>query len=552
MRIGVEHDRRPLLISAVFVLLLTSGLGTWPHAIAALCPSILIASSNEKSALMAQLARDYSSSHGNTWSGCGPAVVVENVASGDAEHQLEAGWPGAGRPDVWTPAAATWVLLLQNKRPDLVPSGQNPSIAASPLVVAMPDPMAQVLGWPKYHPTWHDLLLLAQDPRGWAQFGHAEWGLFRLGKTDPRTSTSGIHSLIAAYDAATGTINPSQADIAAPAAKTFMAVVEASVSHYASTAGSFLDNMAAADPVPYVSAVAVEEQEVFAYNEGAHSPQRPRLTPLVRLDAIYTAGGAPVADHPFVVLRGSWVNPIKARLANDFRGWLQEPAQQRRFTNAGFRNYQDNADVPLSIEPGITAEKTLRLTLPTPDVVTAISESWSALRKPARILMILDLANASELTSVHNSVNELRSNDQVAVWVVANGQVQQILDMTSLSAGRDSVLRAIDSAPIARGPGRLYSAVTSAYTSLRANSDAAHIDAVIIVAAHRDDGSGKTLAAVERAIRAERGSPAVRAYAVEFQGSDVDSLLGIEAASGGAALAWNDPAAAIRTSLGNF
>lgn len=171
MRTGIEHDRRPLFIAAVFVLLLTSGLGAWPHVLAALCPSILIASSNEKAALMTQFARDYSVTHGNTWSGCGPAVTVGNVASGDAEHQLEVGWPGACRPDVWTPAATTWVLLLENKRPDLVPSAQNPSIAASPLVVAMPDPMAKVLGWPNYHPTWRDLLLLAQDPRGWARFG---------------------------------------------------------------------------------------------------------------------------------------------------------------------------------------------------------------------------------------------------------------------------------------------------------------------------------------------------------------------------------------------
>jgi Ca-activated chloride channel family protein len=551
MRTGVEHDRRPLLISAVFVLLLTSGLGAWPHALAALCPSILVASSNEKFALMSQLARDYSSSHGNSWSGCGPAVVVENVASGDAEHQLEAGWLGPGRPDVWTPAATTWVRLLENKRRGLVPNGQPPSIAASPLVVAMPDPMAKALGWPKYHPTWHDLLLLAQDPRGWARFGHADWGLFRLGKTDPRTSTSGIHSLIAAYDAATGTINPSEPDITAPGTTTFMADVEASVSHYASTAGSFLDSMAAADPAPYVSAVAVEEQEVFTYNRGLHSPKRPTEPPRIQLDAIYPAV-TPVADHPFVVLRGSWVDKAKSNLANDFLGWLREPAEQSRFTNAGFRNYLDEAAAPLSTEPGITDYQPLPLPPPTARVVAAISDSWGALRKPVRILMILDLANASELTSVHRSLSELGDKDQVAVWAVAHGQVLRILDMTSLGGRRDTILHAIDSAPIARGPGPLYSAVTSAYTSLRAGSDPAHIDAVVIITAYRDDGSGDTLAAVERAIQDESGGPAVRAYAVAFQGSDVDSLLGIEAASGGAAVAWNDPAAAVRTSLGNF
>jgi Ca-activated chloride channel homolog len=552
MRTGLEHDRRPLLIAAVFVLLLTSGLGAWPHALAALCPSILIASSNEKAALMTQLAREYSLTHGSLWSGCGAAVTVENVASGDAEHQLEMGWPGGGRPDVWTPAAKTWVLLLQNKRADLVPSEGYPSIAASPLVVAMPDPMAKVLGWPDYHPTWRDILLFAQDPRGWARFGKPMWGPFRLGKTDPRTSTSGVHSLIAGYDAATGTYNPTLADIGATAIAAFMTDVEASVSHYASTAGSFLDNVAAADSLSYVSAVAVEEQEVFTYNEGGHSPERPREPPRIQLDAVYPAGGTFVADHPFVVLRGSWVDQAKSNIANDFFTWLREPTQQRRFTNAGFRNYNQDAVPPLSTEPGIPRDKPQELPLPTPDVVAAISQSWDRLRKPARILLVLDLADTSERTLVHNGINELLPKDQVAVWAVERGQLLRILDLTPLGGGRDTVLQAIDSVQIFGRPGPLYSAVMSAYTSLREESDAAHIDAVVIITAHRDDGSGVRLAALEREIRAQSAGPTVRIYTVALPGSDGDSLLGIEGASGGVASAWDGPTPAIRASLGNF
>jgi Ca-activated chloride channel homolog len=341
-----EHDRRPLLIASVFVLLLTSGLGAWPHALVALCPSILIASSNEKAALMTQLAADYSSTHGSSWSGCGPVVTVENVASGDAEHQLEAGWPGAGRPDVWTPAATTWVLLLQSARTDLIPPGEGfQFIASSPLVVAMPDPMAKAMKWPAYDPTWSELLQLAEDPRGWARFGHPEWGSFRLGMTDPRTSTSGIDSLIAAYDAATGKSEPTTEDIKGPKARAFVAGVEKSVSHYASTAGIFLDSMARADSLTFASAVAVEEQEVFSYNEGLHSPVTPKEPPLIGLDAFYPAGRTLFADHPFVILRAPWVDQSKSNIARNFLDWLQEPTQQSRFTDDGFRDYTHAASV---------------------------------------------------------------------------------------------------------------------------------------------------------------------------------------------------------------
>lgn len=43
------------------------------------------------------------------------------------------------------------------------------------------------------------LLALARDPAGWGKFGHPEWGPFRLGKTNPNFSTSGLSALIAQY-----------------------------------------------------------------------------------------------------------------------------------------------------------------------------------------------------------------------------------------------------------------------------------------------------------------------------------------------------------------
>ncbi len=55
-------------------------------------------------------------------------------------------------PDVWTPAASTWVTLLRSDltakdKPKIVPA-ESRSITSTPLVLAMPQPMAQALGWP--------------------------------------------------------------------------------------------------------------------------------------------------------------------------------------------------------------------------------------------------------------------------------------------------------------------------------------------------------------------------------------------------------------------
>ena len=97
----------------------------------------------------------------------------------------------------------------------------------------MPRPMAEAMGWPTDQIGWHDLFDLATDPRGWARYGHPEWGRFTLGKTNPNFSTSGLNALIGEYYAATGTSSDLTADdIADPAVVRFVQGVESAVVHY--------------------------------------------------------------------------------------------------------------------------------------------------------------------------------------------------------------------------------------------------------------------------------------------------------------------------------
>ena len=556
------RDRRPLLIAAVFALLFVSGLGAWQGVHAQLCPSILVASSNEKYELMKVLAKDYSSAHPASWSGCGPAVMVERVASGDAERLLASGWIGKGRPDVWSPAASTWVDLLRSHldafgRSGLLPEGQPPSIASSPLVVAMPDPMARAMNWPAVQPSWKELLQLANDPRGWGRFGKSDWGTFRLGKTDPGKSTSGLHSLIAAYYAATGKVSGlTEDDLKAPATLAFVSGVEASVSHYAPTVGSFLDNLAAADKVGYVSALsyisalAVEEQEVFHYNVGGHSDSQPIVSPLVPLAAIYPDGGTLVADHPYVLLR---MSDAKRRIASDFLRWLQERDQQDRFSAAGFRDYRGTAGDRLAHDRGIIrSQPALKLQPPAPKIIAAIQSSWPNFRKSARILILLATNDKSQRTGVRAAVEQLSANDEVAIWPLEPGRNSPALGITPLALGRDAVRDAIDSAPVVSVRLPLYLNILEAYRFLKANSNPKRINAIVVITGILDDGSGPDLPDLEREVRTKSEGTPIRIYTVALSGSDAGALMGIEKASGGVATSSGDPADAIRASLANF
>src|SRR5262245_44273134 len=60
-------------------------------------------------------------------------------------------------PDVWIPDSSTWLVRVRAAGPNLVPP-QAPSIASSPVVIAMPEPVAKTLGWPTATLTWAALL----------------------------------------------------------------------------------------------------------------------------------------------------------------------------------------------------------------------------------------------------------------------------------------------------------------------------------------------------------------------------------------------------------
>ena len=252
------------------------------------CTTVNVAASSEKAALLGEIANAYRDS-GRTVDGACFDIAVTSAASGTAEANLAAGWDeslNGPAPDVWTPAASTWVSLLQSDlqaadRPNIVPPSSE-SVTSTPLVLAMPEPMAKALGWPDTPIGWADVLALATDPQGWALKGHPEWGKFALGKTNPNVSTSGLAATIGTLVAATGTSSDlTQAALQRPEVQQYLKDVESSVIHYGDTTLTYLSNLQRADDagaaLGYLSAAAVEEKSVLDYNAG-NPDRRPEDT----------------------------------------------------------------------------------------------------------------------------------------------------------------------------------------------------------------------------------------------------------------------------------
>jgi Ca-activated chloride channel homolog len=511
------------------------------------CVGVVVVSSQEKADLLAQLAALYDQTK-PTQDGICVDVRVNSMASGKAEQALARDWASAKdgpAPTVWSPAASSWLGILSAERASrdlsIVLRKDNPSLMQSPLVLAMPRPMGEVLGWPNTPVGWADVLKLAQDPQGWGRYGHPEWGPFGLGKTSPAVSTSGLHALLATYYAATGlSADLTAADVQDPKVVAFVKAVESSVLHYGNTVSTFFDGLRAADlkgaALTYVSAIATEEKQVLDYN--ATKP----ATPLV---AVYPKDGTMIADHPFAILEASWVKPDQKTAAATFLNWLLAPEQQKRFLAAGFRDHSGNAASTLGQESGIIqAGPPVVLKPPAPAILALVRKSWDLVRKHARILIVIDVSGSmqgSKLDEVKAAgaaaLETFSPEDQIGLWTFSDGinRLDPIAPLASIHDKLDSDIKAL----AAGGGTALYKATAQAVAYVQAGWDTSHINAVLLLTDGQNSGFDNDGALV-RSLSAQPSRTFVPVFTIAYGGdADVGTLKRISAASHG--LFYNAP-----------
>ena len=443
--------------------------------------------------MLRDFAATYNRTEGRASQPC-VTVAVEQVNSGDAELALEQDWRGMSteRPDVWAPASSAWVKLLVKRSNDrsLLPVGVPLSLFKSPLVIGMPKPMADALGYPAKPVGWRDIFALVRNPTGWDAIAPPGWGPFKLGKTNPTVSTSGLHALIGTYFAASGPgLTPER--IASASVHDFVAGVETGVVHYGQTAADFLRNLRDASDrgqaLQYVSAVALEEQELVAYNAGTIGGVD-HGAPSVPLVPIYPSEGTPVADHPYVLLNSS-----KEVAAQSFYRFLTKPMQLAEIDSRGFRTVgsvdRGEAGPRLSRQPFINRnEPALVLQPPPGDVLDAMLSAWQALRKRARVLILVDVAADAELLKqatdrLADAVSRFNPTDSAGVWVFpapagfATTYVVRV-PVARVSGELNSGLKAIAHTT---DRGEVASSLKAAVDWMSASYDPGAVDAVLLV-----------------------------------------------------------------------
>jgi Ca-activated chloride channel homolog len=487
--------------------------------------------SPEKEALLKPLVARFNAS-GAQAAGKRVFVAMRAQNSGDTENALR---KGTAQPDVWSPAGSFWGRLLDTQTDRGYVADRNPSIVRTPLVIAMWQPMARVLGWPRKPVSFDDIVKLASAPNGWAAAGKPQFGAFKYVHTNPDSSTSGAEAVAGSYYAFVGKREGlTAADVARAAPK--VKALERSIVHYGDST-LFIEDQLCKRGIAYASAVAMEETTVIDFNR--------RRCSSTKLVALYPSDGSFFSDSPFIVLDAPWVSPAKRQAAGALQKFLAGAVTADVAGRYGFRPGNE-AGKPAGLVSAAygadPAQPRRELALPEPSVLNQVLTTWRRDRKPANVELVLDNSGSMEQ---EGKLDAAKRGLQAFLRLLAP---QDEVGLTKFST---KITPLVPPAPYRQNAGALAAAVrdivpedqTSLYDAalfgldlIKRRADAEHINAVVLLTDGQDTASNSSAQQVLDQLRAEGDSETggVRVFTIAY-GSDARAgeLNSFAAASGG-------------------
>jgi Ca-activated chloride channel family protein len=549
------------------------------------CQLVVAAVSSEKVNLFAELAEAFADSPEAKALDVCVKVEPVDVTSGDATRYLSAGgdWPVGKQerwPALWSPASMVWVdRVAAAASPGLVAGAE--SFTHTPVVLAMPESMGRALGWPEAEIGLDRVAELCTEAGGWGSVDPSRsiWGQFRIAKTNPNTSTTGLSVLLMqAYAASGKTADLTAADVAAAAE--FSKSFENCVIHYGDTTGKVLqrlydESQGGATGSTYVSAVALEETSLLNYNQGNPTsaviePGETIIPPKEKLVAIYPAGGSLWSDNPIVALGAPWVGAEQKAGAEAFAKFVQTAPAQEILPSYGFRPLDDS--VPLgslfTADYGVSPDGPA-LSLPQPEVaaVSAALDQWAQIRKPSSVMELIDISGSMEepmgdgrtkmdgaIAGASDTLEHFRATDEVGLWAFTTDLSDDPDEVTfplrpvePLGSDRETLADSIAGLRRAAKAGTpLYDAVSQAYDAMSERAQAGRINAIVLLSDGVDTDSSISLDSLVAKLNAasrEGGNDApVRIFAIAYgQDADQGALGRIAAASGGQVFDASNP-----------
>ncbi|MEW2330811.1 substrate-binding and VWA domain-containing protein [Micromonospora chersina] len=396
------------------------------------------------------------------------SLVVQARESDEVATELA---NGADVADAWLPESTFWLRRARSAGAFEVP-GQGTSVAMTPVVLAVTEPVARGSGWPARPLTWRSLV----GPKADAA---------KVGLPDPAVDPAGVGALLGVRALAAGERDPGGA-------------VAATLRKLAGRTFSPADSTTSLPPdaglLGRSDAVATTEQAVLEHNA---------LTGANKLVAAYPEVAVPDLDLPYAVLPGA-PDEVRDAAAGFLSDLLSTPSREV-LTGYGFRTA---AGYPPAMprDRRLSPDRRNPVPLPAEETVTEMLTGWSGVQRSARILTVLDISGSMAvrvpgggtrldvtLAAAREGAGLLLDNSELGVWVFStkvdgDRDYREILPVRPLRAQRATLDRRLGEVKVKPNGGTgLYDATLAAYRDARRHWTPGRINLVLVMTDGRNE-----------------------------------------------------------------
>ena len=369
-------------------------------------------------------------------------------------------------PDVWVPDSSTWLVRLRAALPGFTVADEG-SIALSPVVMALPEPIAKQIGWPARKLTYRDLVGQVTTST-----------TLRAGIVEPTRDAVGLSGLLA-LDANVGSALP--------------AVLHALAAGRSALRANLLQQFPqAGDEASIASALGLaplSEQDVISYNAAS---------PAVPLAAVYARPAPLPMDYPYVVMPGA--ESAQASAAQSFYRSLRTEAGTERLGRAGFRSPDGESPGVFTAPIGAPGAVAAPVADKQSTDATAINHAlagWSGIVAPARLLAVLDASQSmadpvarngpgtrmqATLEAARDGLTRFSDDWQVGIWEFDGATHRQLVPIGPLINNRSAVTTSLSGVvPHNGGDAGLYQSILDAYDAVKNGWQAGRVNSVLIM-----------------------------------------------------------------------
>ncbi len=494
--------------------------------------ALAIAASPEMSTLLGKLADQFN----NQQKGSTGFVTVKILTMSPADMVAAALQPDPAFQAL-NPDSSIWLSKLSNEwglaaanatsATDALPIPRQryslpQRFAASPVVIAMWENIAQGMGWPNQPIGWNTLQERA------AQDANFHWN-------HPSTAyASGLLATLAEFYAGAGVNRGLTEELATQdATLAYVKKVEGTVRFYGEGESAILDRLKK-DGTSLLDAFVAQEQIVLRWNS-ENSNQK--------LVAVYPVEGTLWADYPLALLeRYADFDPTPLSSAQRdtyyaFSRFLLTDSVQQQVLAGGYRPVNLSIDLanasgsPFKDNPRVDAlQPKTTLAVPPYSVIQVIEDYRAYIKKPTNVILVVDtsgsMADASKLPRMKTALTAFLGNingktDRLGL-IDFSDHIKYNSGVQSFDAAFKSTLVTQVNSMRAEGNTAVVDSVLEAYNTLQQLNDPLAINAIVVMTDGKENASRTNMAALEKSI--SQGKVPVVIFSIAF-GKDADTSI---------------------------